>query len=100
MTSDPFKPITRELAAEILAVSLSTLDALIASGAIPRPIALGDLRRVYWHPDIFYGALHRALGVPEGKNIPAKKLNQLANSSNPTTARQANLAKTLKKLGK
>jgi len=46
------------------------------------------------------GALRAKAGVAEGKNIPAKKLNQLANSSNPTTARQANLAKTLKKLGK
>ena len=46
------------------------------------------------------GALHRSLGVPEGKPIPAKKLNAAANSSNPTTARRANLAKTLKKVGK
>jgi len=46
------------------------------------------------------GALRAKAGVAEGKNIPAKKLNQMANSSNPTTARQANLAKTLKKIGK
>jgi hypothetical protein len=46
------------------------------------------------------GALRRTAGVKEGQPIPAKKLNQLANSSNPTTARRANLAKTLKKLGK
>ena len=46
------------------------------------------------------GALRKSLGVPEGKPIPAKKLNAAANSPNPTTARRANLAKTLKKMGK
>jgi len=46
------------------------------------------------------GALRAKAGVKAGQPIPAKKLNSLANSSNPTTARQANLAKTLKKLGK
>jgi hypothetical protein len=45
------------------------------------------------------GALRAKAGVKEGQPIPAKKLNSLANSSNPTTARQANLAKTLKKMG-
>jgi hypothetical protein len=44
------------------------------------------------------GALRAKAGVKAGQPIPAKKLNQLANSSNPTTRRQANLAKTLKKM--
>lgn len=42
------------------------------------------------------GALHRALGVPEGDKIPAKKLNAAANSSNTRVREEANLAKTLK----
>ena len=42
------------------------------------------------------GALHRTLGVPEGKKIPASKLAAAKNSSNPTTRRRANLASTLK----
>lgn len=42
------------------------------------------------------GALHRALGVPEGEKIPAKKLNRAAHSDNPRLRRQAALAKTLK----
>jgi hypothetical protein len=46
------------------------------------------------------GALRKSLGVKAGQTIPAAKLNKAANSSNPTTARRANLAKTLKKLGK
>lgn len=44
------------------------------------------------------GALHRALHVPEGEKIPAKKLAKAAHSSNPTMRKRANLAKTLKHL--
>ncbi len=44
------------------------------------------------------GALHRALKVPMGEKIPAKKLAKAAHSSNPTLARRASLAKTLKGL--
>lgn len=46
------------------------------------------------------GALHRTLGVPAGQKIPAKKLAAAKHSSNPTTRRRANLAATLKGLGK
>lgn len=44
------------------------------------------------------GALHRALKVPMGEKIPAKKLAKAAHSDNPTMRRRANLAKTLKKM--
>jgi hypothetical protein len=46
------------------------------------------------------GALRKKLGVKEGQTIPAKKLDKAAKSSNPTTRKQANLAKTLGKLRK
>jgi hypothetical protein len=42
------------------------------------------------------GALHKSLGVPMGEKIPAKKLDKAAHSDNPTLAKRANLAKTLK----
>lgn len=42
------------------------------------------------------GSLHKALGVPEGKNIPSGKLDKAAHSENPSLAKKANLAKTLK----
>lgn len=45
------------------------------------------------------GALHRALGVPEGKKIPASKIEAAAKKSG-TVGRQARLAKTLGKLKK
>lgn len=46
------------------------------------------------------GALHRNLGVPEGKKIPAKKLAKAAKSGSPTVKREAALARTLSKMRK
>ena len=45
-----------------------------------------------------HGALHRTLGVPEGQTIPENKLEKAENSKNPTTAKRARLAETLKKM--
>lgn len=42
------------------------------------------------------GALHKALGVPEGKKIPEKKLVKAENSKSPLMRKRAALAKTLK----
>ena len=42
------------------------------------------------------GALHRELGVPKGKPIPAGKLNAAAKKGG-VEGRRARLAKTLKK---
>lgn len=44
------------------------------------------------------GALHRALHVPKGEKIPEKKLEKAEHSKNTKLRREANLAKTLKKL--
>lgn len=41
------------------------------------------------------GGLHRALGVEEGKPIPADKLAAAKNSDNPHTAKMANFASTM-----
>lgn len=46
------------------------------------------------------GALHRELGVPAGQKIPAKKVAAAAQSSDPTLARRARLAETLKGMRK
>ena len=42
------------------------------------------------------GALHEALGVPDGKRIPEKKLEKAEHSKNPLTKKRAILAETLK----
>jgi hypothetical protein len=52
------------------------------------------IQKAIKHP----GALHKTLGVPAGQKIPASKLSKAVHSSNPTTRRRANLAKTLKKM--
>ncbi len=45
------------------------------------------------------GALHKALGVPEGTKIPAKKLDKAAKEGGKI-GKEANLAKTFKKFSK
>ncbi len=44
------------------------------------------------------GALHRALGVPEGQKISGKKLTKAAHSKSPAVRKEVALAKTLSKL--
>lgn len=46
------------------------------------------------------GGLHKSLGVAMGKKIPMAKIEKATHSSNPKVVKQANLAKTLKKLHK
>lgn len=44
------------------------------------------------------GKLHRDLHVPQGKKISSKKLEKAEHSKDPHIRREANLARTLKKL--
>lgn len=46
------------------------------------------------------GALHRELGVPQGKSIPDAKIEQAEDSKNPTLAARARLAERLKGMKK
>ena len=46
------------------------------------------------------GALRKKLGVKPGKKITTAQLNKASRSKNPRTRRQANLAKTLKKMSR
>jgi hypothetical protein len=49
------------------------------------------IKKAIKHP----GALHKELGVPEGKKIPAKKLNKAAEKPGKI-GKRARLAKTLR----
>lgn len=42
------------------------------------------------------GALHKSLGVPEGKKIPEAKIEKATHSKNKKLASRARLAETLK----
>ena len=46
------------------------------------------------------GALRKKLKVPPGKKISTAQLNKASRSKNHRTRRQANLAKTLKKMSR
>ena len=46
------------------------------------------------------GSLRKTAGVKKGETIPLAKLNKLTNSKNKTTAKRANLAKTLRNFKK
>lgn len=54
------------------------------------------IQKAIKHP----GALHKALKVKPGEKIPAAKLEKAEHSKNPKLRKEANLAKTLKKLHK
>jgi hypothetical protein len=54
------------------------------------------IQKAIKHP----GKLHKDLGIPEGKKIPAKKLEKATHSKSPAIRKEASLAKTLKKLRK
>lgn len=44
------------------------------------------------------GALHKSLGVAPGDTIPVGRIKKASHSENPTLAKRANLALTLRKL--
>lgn len=46
------------------------------------------------------GGLHRSLDVPEGKKIPAAKVEKATHSGNPKVAAQARLAQTLGRMNR
>lgn len=50
-------------------------------------------------PEGSKGKLHKALGVPQGEKIPAKKI-KAAEKKGGVVAKEAHLAETLKKLHK
>ena len=58
---DAFKPITKEAAAEILSVSVRTIENWVSAGTLPVPASIGGRR--YWHPQVFYGWLGQSLAI-------------------------------------
>jgi hypothetical protein len=58
-----------------------------------KPEAYKKLKKAASHNK---GGLHRALGVPEGQNIPEHMLTKATHSSSGHVRKMANFAKTLK----
>lgn len=56
-----FKPLTKEDLADVLGVSIRTIENWVNEGILPVPTKLGN--RVYWHPNTFYAWLDRRLSA-------------------------------------
>ncbi|GEM_PF-973128 len=56
-----FKPLTKEHIAEVLGISLRTIENWVADGTLPAPKKLGN--RVYWHPNAFFAWLDHRLST-------------------------------------
>lgn len=68
MTTE-FKPLTKEDVADVLGVSLRTVDNWVNDGTLIAPRKIGN--RVYWHPRTFYAWLDQALSAPAAGEEPA-----------------------------
>lgn len=60
--------LSREEAAVYIGVSLSTFDALVRDGVLPKPLPLGRLRRCIW----FVEALNERLRQLSGMTLEAR----------------------------
>lgn len=61
MTQPAFKPLCKDDIADVLGVSIRTVENWVDEGRIPRPTRLGH--RVYWHPTLFFEWLSQYLMV-------------------------------------
>ncbi|RDK09136.1 helix-turn-helix transcriptional regulator [Cupriavidus lacunae] len=70
MSIAPFTPMTKEVVAQVLGVSIRTIENLVNAGKMPAPGRIGG--RVLWHPDVFYTWLDQELRAPgESDGFPA-----------------------------
>jgi excisionase family DNA binding protein len=58
-----FKPLTKDDVADVLGVSLRTIENWVNERTLPAPKKLGN--RVYWHPAVFYAWLEHQLTAEE-----------------------------------
>lgn len=65
-----FKPLTKDDIAEVLGLSLRTVENWVNDGTLPLPKKLGN--RVYWHPNVFYSWLDRRLSAADGADEMAQ----------------------------
>lgn len=60
-TATAFRPLSKEDLADVLGVSIRTIENWVNDGILPVPTKLGN--RVYWHPNTFYAWLDRRLSA-------------------------------------
>ncbi|KUY86657.1 AlpA family transcriptional regulator [Burkholderia sp. RF4-BP95] len=59
---ESFTPLTKQAVADVLGISVRSVENWINDGTLPAPVKLGN--RVYWHPEVFFGWLSRRLLEP------------------------------------
>lgn len=64
--NEAFVPLTKKDAAELLKVTVRTIEHWIAADLLPAPAKIGN--RAYWHPDVFYQALNQRLKATPVEN--------------------------------
>lgn len=91
--SNAFKPLSKNDLADVLGVSIRTIENWVNDGTLPGPSKLGN--RVYWHPNTFYAWLDRRLSAdasaadapPEVAPVQALKPEKSKARSQPATAK-------------
>ena len=83
MTVLPFTPVTKKRAADILQVSIRTLDYWLEHDEMPAPEHIG--RQCYWHPDVFFAWLTAKL-----KRTPAEAGTPLNDAKAPSAPETSN----------
>ncbi len=63
-----FKPLCKDDIAEVLGVSIRTVENWVGEGKLPRPVPMGH--RVYWHPVLFFEWLDQHLRSEAEKPSP------------------------------
>lgn len=89
-TTATFKPMSKNDVADVLAVSLRTIENWVNDGTLPAPTKLGN--RCYWHPVGFYAWLDRRL-LGDAAAVPAAEASAPAAPSQPTVSDDAKAAK-------
>lgn len=76
--TNPFKPLTKDDIADVLGLSLRTVENWVNDGTLPLPKKLGN--RVYWHPGVFYSWLDLRLSTVDAQDdLVAQSCALLAN---------------------
>ena len=95
--SNAFKPLSKADLAEVLGVSIRTVENWVNDGTLLPPTKLGN--RVYWHPSSFFAWLDKrlssdaavadvapAVAPQEGPAIPVAGASKKSSRAQPVTA--------------
>jgi len=87
-----FRPLTKEDVADVLGVSLRTVENWVNDGTLVAPGKIGS--RVYWHPRSFYEWLDRTLSATAGCATAAEPMLAAGTAEPLPTPRTPNLKAT------